>query len=317
MTEAKYKMMELPIEKIKPSKDNPRKTFDPEKLQTLAESIKEIDLMEEISVRSTGNGSYEVINGERRYRAEKALGVESLRVKVYDVDEIKALVMRLSDESEPIERGQREAAIVKLMESGRWTNQLGLSKAINGSDARVSEILKAAEERKKFAREFSTRDLARTRPLEKIDPKARQEILNAREKQSLSQDEADELTQQAKAITSPQVREQYVNEYIEIKEEAKELEQQAKKQAERRAQRDEAAEAIGAPSSKEVETDMRKIAWDNRMVKTMQEVYLHSLNIRTDHLKEVDDPAKREQCLSIVLKVYNRCKDILTEMEWL
>ena len=73
MSEAKYKMMELPIEKIKPSLDNPRKTFNTERLKELVESIKSIDLLEEIVVRSTDNNHYEIINGERRWRAEREI----------------------------------------------------------------------------------------------------------------------------------------------------------------------------------------------------------------------------------------------------
>ena len=117
MSETKYKLMELPIGKIKPSLDNPRKTFNTERLKELVESIKSIDLMDEIVVRSTDNNHYEIINGERRWRAEREiLGNEGLlKVRVYNVDAVTAQEMRLTELSqrEDVDQIEVENAVYK------------------------------------------------------------------------------------------------------------------------------------------------------------------------------------------------------------
>lgn len=113
----KYELKEVRIDQIKPSEDNPRKTFNQERLKELAESIKSIDLMEEIVVRPSDNSHYEIINGERRWRAERELiGNEGLlKVRVYDVDRVTAQEMRLTELSqrEDVDQIEVENAVYK------------------------------------------------------------------------------------------------------------------------------------------------------------------------------------------------------------
>lgn len=76
----------LPIDKITPNKDQPRKSFDPEKLAELADSIKQNGVLQPLLVRAIGK-NYEIIAGERRYQAAKAAGLTEVPVIIRDISD--------------------------------------------------------------------------------------------------------------------------------------------------------------------------------------------------------------------------------------
>lgn len=87
---------------VRPRADQPRKTFDTEALEQLARSIAEHGLIQPIVVRKTIGGFYEIIAGERRWRASKLAGLEEVPVIVMDSDDLKTAEISL------IENIQRE-----------------------------------------------------------------------------------------------------------------------------------------------------------------------------------------------------------------
>ena len=87
---------------IRPRADQPRKTFDQDALEQLARSIAEHGLIQPIVVRKTLGGFYEIIAGERRWRASKLAGLEEVPVIVMDSDDLKTAEISL------IENIQRE-----------------------------------------------------------------------------------------------------------------------------------------------------------------------------------------------------------------
>lgn len=82
----KDEVLQLPINKITPNRYQPRNIFNDEKIQELAESIKEHGVIQPIVVRRY-NQLFEIIAGERRYRASKLLGLEKIPVIVRDFDD--------------------------------------------------------------------------------------------------------------------------------------------------------------------------------------------------------------------------------------
>ncbi|BDV41238.1 chromosome partitioning protein ParB [Geotalea uraniireducens] len=90
-----------PIEEIHPNKNQPRKTFAPDKLDELAASIREKGIIQPLVVRRKGD-HYELIAGERRWRAAQKAGLHEVPVVIQDVSENTALEMAL------IENIQRE-----------------------------------------------------------------------------------------------------------------------------------------------------------------------------------------------------------------
>ena len=87
---------------IRPRADQPRKAFDADALEQLARSIAEHGLIQPIVVRKTLGGFYEIIAGERRWRASKLAGLEEVPVIVMDSDDLKTAELSL------IENIQRE-----------------------------------------------------------------------------------------------------------------------------------------------------------------------------------------------------------------
>ena len=65
----------LPISRVEPRKDQPRREFDPAAIEELAASIREYGLIQPITVRPLDKGYYQIIAGERRWRASRAAGL--------------------------------------------------------------------------------------------------------------------------------------------------------------------------------------------------------------------------------------------------
>lgn len=74
----------IPLKLIDPNPDQPRKDFDAESLEELAESIRQIGLIQPITVQPLEGGRYLLVSGERRYRAAQTLGLESLPAYIRD-----------------------------------------------------------------------------------------------------------------------------------------------------------------------------------------------------------------------------------------
>ncbi|PZV08730.1 MAG: chromosome partitioning protein ParB [Leptolyngbya sp.] len=97
----------VPISKILLSKHQPRRYFDPEKLAQLTQSVKEHGILEPLLVRPSGS-SYELIAGERRYRAAQTVGLKEVPVVIREFDDRQALQVALienlqRDDLNPVE----------------------------------------------------------------------------------------------------------------------------------------------------------------------------------------------------------------------
>lgn len=92
----------IPVMMIKPNPYQPRKSFSQQSLEELSNSIKEIGLIQPITVRRTGVNSYELIAGERRLRASKMAGLEVIPAIIVFGDERDSAIMAM------IENLQRE-----------------------------------------------------------------------------------------------------------------------------------------------------------------------------------------------------------------
>lgn len=85
----------LPIEKISPNKDQPRRFFDEEKLLELASSLKEKGMLQPVLVRRLADGSYQIIAGERRFRAAQLAGMEEIPVIEKNLNDAETLEISL------------------------------------------------------------------------------------------------------------------------------------------------------------------------------------------------------------------------------
>ena len=85
----------LPVFKIEPNPDQPRKDFDEEELQALSESIALHGLVQPLTVRLMESGYYQIIAGERRWRASRMAGLSEVPVVVLEADDRKAMELAL------------------------------------------------------------------------------------------------------------------------------------------------------------------------------------------------------------------------------
>ena len=92
----------LPISQIEPFSGQPRKHFDPEALEELAQSIRQHGVIQPLTVRKLSSGYYQIIAGERRWRAAKLAGLKELPVVIIEADDRKAMELAM------IENLQRE-----------------------------------------------------------------------------------------------------------------------------------------------------------------------------------------------------------------
>ena len=85
----------LPIYKVEPNPDQPRHDFDEEELQALADSISVHGVIQPLTVRETATGYYQIIAGERRWRAARLAGLNEVPVVVMEADDRKAMELAL------------------------------------------------------------------------------------------------------------------------------------------------------------------------------------------------------------------------------
>jgi ParB family transcriptional regulator, chromosome partitioning protein len=117
-------LRELPVELVKPNPSQPRTRFDPEALDALAASIEASGVVQPLLVRPLPDGSYELIAGERRWRAARQAGLAKVPAIVRDSEQAERLQVALienmvREDLNPIEEARACAALVE---------ELGLSK---------------------------------------------------------------------------------------------------------------------------------------------------------------------------------------------
>ena len=88
-----YKL--LPIHKVEPNPDQPRQDFDEEELQALSESIAIHGVIQPLRVREMTSGYYQIIAGERRWRASRMAGLSEIPVVIVEADDRKAMELAL------------------------------------------------------------------------------------------------------------------------------------------------------------------------------------------------------------------------------
>jgi ParB family chromosome partitioning protein len=106
------------ISDVEPNADQPRKNFDPAELETLSESITTYGMIQPITVRSVEGGMYQIVTGERRWRAARMAGLSEIPVIVIVADDKKAAEMALVENIQrsdlnPIEEALGFSALIE------------------------------------------------------------------------------------------------------------------------------------------------------------------------------------------------------------
>ena len=134
------------ISLVEPNKGQPRKDFDDEKIQELAESIKENGLLQPILVTPLDNGGYRIVAGERRWRAARSAGLKEVPVYVRELSEKQVMQLALIENIQrqdltPIE----EAEAYKQLMDKYFMTQQELAKAVGKSRSAIANAVRLLE----------------------------------------------------------------------------------------------------------------------------------------------------------------------------
>jgi ParB family chromosome partitioning protein len=133
----------LPVGALQPGKYQPRTRMDPGSLEELAASIKSQGLIQPISVRPVGGGRYEIIAGERRWRAAQIAGLNEVPVLVREIPDDAALAMSLIEniQRENLNPLEEAAGIQRLIDEFSMTHQQAAD-AVGRSRPAASNLLR-------------------------------------------------------------------------------------------------------------------------------------------------------------------------------
>ncbi len=134
---------EIALDQISPNPDQPRTTFDAEALEELAASIREFGVIQPLSLRKTGPDSYQIIAGERRYRAASMAGLQSVPAYIRTANEAELTEMALIENIQREDLNAIEIALTfkKLIDQYSLTQER-LSERIGKKRATVANFLR-------------------------------------------------------------------------------------------------------------------------------------------------------------------------------
>ncbi|MBQ8967352.1 ParB/RepB/Spo0J family partition protein [Ruminococcus sp.] len=131
---------------LEPNKEQPRGKFDDEKLAELADSIKENGVLQPILARPLDNGGYQIVAGERRWRASRLAGLSEVPVYIKELDDRQTMQMALIENIQRQDLSPVEEALAykNLMDSYDMTQQQ-LAQAVGKSRSAVANSLRLLE----------------------------------------------------------------------------------------------------------------------------------------------------------------------------
>ena len=131
------------ISQIEPNKSQPRRDFDTESLAALAETIKEHGILQPLVVRPLSGGGYQIVAGERRWRASKLLGLEEVPVIVKELDDKQTMQLALIEnlQRENLNPIEESLGFRELMDSHGMTQE-AVSKIVGRSRSAVANALR-------------------------------------------------------------------------------------------------------------------------------------------------------------------------------
>jgi ParB family chromosome partitioning protein len=136
-------LRELSVALIKPNRAQPRRAFDQAALQALAESVEERGVLQPVLVRPRAGGTFEIVAGERRWRAAKLAGLEQVPALVQDRDDAATLEVALienmaREDLNPVEEARAVAALVEELNLTREA----VGKKVGRSRVAISNLLR-------------------------------------------------------------------------------------------------------------------------------------------------------------------------------
>ena len=142
-TQGSSSINEVPLEQIHPNPDQPRRDFDEESLQELAESLREIGIIQPITLRKMAEGDYQIIAGERRFRAAVIAGLKTIPAYIRTADDENVMAMALIENIQREDLNSMEVALAcqNLLEVYNMTQEQ-LSSRIGKKRATIANYIR-------------------------------------------------------------------------------------------------------------------------------------------------------------------------------
>ncbi len=193
---------EVKISEIEANPDQPRRDFDEEALNELADSIKQIGVVQPITLRKIEEGKYQIVAGERRFRASQIAGLESIPAYIREVNETQLMEMALIEniQREDLNAIEEALAYQNLMDKCDYT-QDQLSERVGKKRATVANYLRLLKLPAEIQMAVKNKklDMGHARALMGIeDPVSQLEVYNRILSEGLSVRKVEEIAKELK-----------------------------------------------------------------------------------------------------------------------
>jgi len=201
----------LPIEFLQRGKYQPRKDMNPKALQELADSIKAQGVIQPIIVRLISADKYEIIAGERRWRASQLAALQEIPVVIREIDDKTAMAIALIEniQREDLNALEESEALKRLVDEFNMTHQQ-VADAVGKSRAMVSNLLRLLDlpNEVKALLAKGLIEMGHARALLTLDSDKQIEIANKIVKQSLTVRATEKLVKELGIASLPPVKQQ-------------------------------------------------------------------------------------------------------------
>ena len=191
---------EVSVENIQPNPNQPRRDFDDDSLQELANSIRQIGIIQPITLRDSGDGTYTIIAGERRWRASQRAGLTHIPAYIRTVDDENMMEMALVENIQRQDLTALEIALAyqHLIEQYNLTQEQ-LSDKVGKNRATVANYLRLLKLPAPIQMALKNKviDMGHARALLALnDPKAQLEVFNEFKKDKISVRRIEEMVKE-------------------------------------------------------------------------------------------------------------------------
>lgn len=182
-------LKQLPVELLKRGKYQPRRDMDPDALEELAESIRQQGIMQPVVVRPIADDQYEIIAGERRWRAAQLAELDKVPAIIRDVEDDAAVAMALIEniQRENLNAMEEATALQRLQDEFELT-QGEVAEAVGKSRSTVTNLLRLINltDEVKVMLEHGDLEMGHGRAMLSLDPERQIQVARQVETKSLS-----------------------------------------------------------------------------------------------------------------------------------
>ena len=201
-------LRDIPLDLISPGPYQPRSIFDEERLQELADSIRHQGVIQPVLVRAHGHDNFQLIAGERRWRAAQMAGIEKIPAIIRDVPDEIAIAMALVEniQREDLNPIEEATALRRLVDEYQMTHQEA-GDAVGRSRSAVSNLLRLLELSEEVRELVDARhlEMGHARALLTLEPSLQAQAAREVVKKCLSVRETERLVRRLKNPPIPKV----------------------------------------------------------------------------------------------------------------